>query len=193
MILKKLGLGLVCVAFGLALSCGGGDDGDEAFDVTSEGDRITSATLEKSGDGYKVTLAPIVNPDTNAPYEETDASKLSVAAAGGGTTPKLKAARLYAALDGESCDVTLSFGGGTESAADVAFIVDTTSSMGSIVSGISDSITEFADQLSAAGVDAQYSFVTYGDAFDTMLKDGSPYTKGSGAYEPPSFDATSGR
>lgn len=92
--------------------------------------------------------------------------------------------------DAESvaCDASLEFGEGTASGADVAFLVDTTGSMGNAVTGIADSIEDFARELDEAGLGVQFAFVTFGEAYDTKRAIASGYTTGTGSDEPPPMD-----
>lgn len=76
-------------------------------------------------------------------------------------------------------------GGGTRAAADIAFVFDTTGSMGSGLDSVISSITAFATDLDASGLDVRLAAVTFGDAFDTHAGDDRA---GTGNDEPPTFD-----
>jgi len=78
--------------------------------------------------------------------------------------------------------------GGTRAAADIAFVFDTTGSMGGALTSVITSIVGFADHLDASGLDVRLGAVTFGDAFDTKAEDST--SPGTGSNPPPPFDLT---
>ncbi len=168
-----------------------------AYDVSSTGDSITSAKLKIEDGKLIATLAPIINPVTGNPYGEDDIDKMDLAASFEDTSsspkfspvPDTTSMRLFTNYKPADCSSKFAFGEGTSSSADVAFIVDTTASMGTKVSGILGSIDSFAQTLSDAELDVKFAMVTLGDAYNTKLETGGAYDLiGSGANDPPTFD-----
>ncbi len=157
--------------------------------VSSTGDSITSMKLSINDDGDLIaTTTPILDSD-GLPMGKDDIDKISVSVSAGESLTKLmapKGSNVQYSLN--TCSADIEFGSGKESSADIAFLVDTTGSMGSAVEGIINSIQTFAKSLSDAGVDAKYALVTLGDAYNTKKSTSSAYTLGSGADEPPTFD-----
>ncbi|MEM7136395.1 MAG: vWA domain-containing protein [Myxococcota bacterium] len=168
----------------------------DTVSISSTGDNVTSASVELVDDGedqdFLVTLAPVVDPVTNRPYGASDADRFAVASAARGSTGSIATTLTVkgGAADGTVCDAELDFGEGTASGADVAFLVDTTGSMGRAVTGIADSIEAFAQELDAAGLGVRFAFVTFGDAYDTKRTEFSGYTLGTGTDEPTRPDPT---
>lgn len=162
-------------------TCGGGN---QTYDVNSSGDSITSAALERTGDGYKITLAPIVDRAIDEPLKEVDKSKINATIEfDDAFSPKLSENSKLTA-----CTAELDFGSGTSSKADIAFLIDNTGSMDDEIESVINSIDTFAQSLSDSGLDVRYSAVTIGDAYNTKKASGSNYTLGTGADEPPAFD-----
>jgi len=60
--------------------------------------------------------------------------------------------------------VDIGFYTGSATPIDIVFILDNTGSMGGTITGVKDSIVAFAQTLEAAGVDAKFGLVTYGDS-----------------------------
>ena len=186
------------------VACGSSDQEDpngisaetsiQSISISSTGDNVTSARIELVDDGdsqrdFLVTLTPIVDADASGPLDASDAGRISVESAASDQTVTAIFSNKEGELTGEPCDAKIDFGAGTASGADVAFIVDTTGSMGNAVTGIADSIEDFAQELDAAGLGVRFSFVTFGDAYDTKLTMGSGYTLGTGADVPPPLDS----
>ncbi len=185
------------------VACGSSDSEDpnglsadtsiQSVSISSSGDNITSASIElveddESQQDFLVTLTPILDPGEGRPLGAADAGRIAVESAASDQTVTALFTNKQGELMGEPCDAELDFGAGTASGADVAFLVDTTGSMGNAVTGIADSIEEFAQELDAAGLGVRFSFVTFGDAYDTKLTTNSGYTLGTGADEPPTLD-----
>ncbi len=78
--------------------------------------------------------------------------------------------------------------GGTRAAADIAFVFDTTGSMGGALRSVITSIIGFADHLDSSGLDVRLGAVTFGDAFDTKAEGST--SPGTGSNPPPAFDPT---
>lgn len=100
-------------------ACGGGK---QNYQVSSSGDSITSASLEKADSGYKITLAPIVDRGTNEPLKAADQSKIGATVEfDDAFAPKLSENSKLV-----SCTSVLDFGSGTASKADIAFLIEIT-------------------------------------------------------------------
>ncbi len=86
-------------------------------------------------------------------------------------------------IDGEEveCDIDPT-GEITRAAVDLVFINDTTGSMEGAVNGIADSISDFAADVDARGVDARFAMITYGDEFSTMTEGETDFTVGQAEY-----------
>jgi len=177
----------------VAPACGEGSDSASEIEIidssiASSGDRLTSASIGVGDDGnLLVTLAPILDP-TGMPYGIDGGDKITVSTTLVSSSSDAGRVTPLALAEGSACATEIAFGAGTDSSADVAFLVDTTASMGTAVTGISNSIEEFAQELSDAGLDVQFSFVTVGDSFNTKSREESIYTTGIGQHEPTDVD-----
>jgi len=60
----------------------------------------------------------------------------------------------------------------TSGEADIVFIIDTTSSMGSYIANVKSSIQSFADSLSSSGINIRLGLVAYGDTIPYDRNDG---------------------
>jgi len=160
----------------IAPPSGGGGGGKTAkiTSAKSEGDlRLSAGIGVAASGGLSISMAAIKHPDLpGVPVNPLFAS-VSVQAQVSGTIS------LACTIGGVQS--------GSNAPVDLVFINDTTGSMSGTVNGISDSISKFAEKVSAGGVDARYSMYTYGDAYATRAKPGK-FTNGTGDFEPPSFD-----
>ena len=107
-----------------------------------------------------------------------------------GTLPALGVNDFVVVEDGVVKGITVQRIGGTvRAAADIAFVFDTTRSMGSALRSVQDSIIEFVDFLDERGLDVRVGAITFGDAFDTQAEGGTRGTSISG-WTPPGFDTS---
>ena len=78
-------------------------------------------------------------------------------------------------------DITIP-GADTDKPMDIAFILDNTGSMSGAITGSKDSINAFAATLEAAGIDAQFGLVTFGDSPKHPTPKGLITDEGSPSY-----------
>jgi len=140
--------------------------------VTAGGDFVMSGRLGLESGALTVTIAAIRDPDV--PARPADPAKVSFGVTGAA------GASLVCSIGKVSSTA--------KAAVDLVFINDTTGSMSGTVHGITDSVQEFAEDLTAGGVDARYSMYTYGDAYATKSASDTTFTIGKGDYTPPGFD-----
>lgn len=76
----------------------------------------------------------------------------------------------------------------TRAGADIAFVIDTTGSMAAQITGVRESIIDFAAHLDSSGLDVQLGTVTFGDAFDTVNAGTTSSGESLIGSAPPSFD-----
>ena len=191
--MKKL-LPLLFAGLALLLAACGSNSGSTGADPYAPLDvdpppPIEDPTITTSGtvsakpgspDLMQINVAGFLAP---APVE---GSGLAPASAGR-EIPKLSARDFTVVEAGVVKGITIErIDGETRAAADVAFVFDTTGSMGGALRTVQDSIIEFVDHLDEAGLDVRVGAVTFGDAFDT--KDESSSRSGTGGDTPPSLD-----
>ncbi len=178
---KTLGLvAVLLIALALAACAGPGTLDDPYADPgTAPPPTITDPTITTSG-----SIAP--RPGTD---NLMDINVAGFAAPGTeGTLPALGAGDFTVVEDGVVKGITVERIGGTvRAAADIAFVFDTTGSMGGALRSVQDSIVEFVDFLDERGLDVRVGAVTFGDAYDTQVVDGTRGTSISD-WTPPGFD-----
>jgi len=86
----------------------------------------------------------------------------------------------------EGVDITIP-GADTTKPMDIAFILDNTSSMSDAITGSKNSIIAFANSLEAAGVDAKFGLVTFGDSPKHPTPPGLITDEGSPSYTDASY------
>ena len=168
------------IALALAACAGPGALDDPYADPgTAPPPTITDPTITTSG-----SIAP--RPGTEGLM---DINVAGFAAPGAeGTLPALGSGDFTVVEDGVVKGITVErIGGSITAAADIAFVFDTTGSMGSALRSVQDSIIEFVDFLGDRGLDVRVGAITFGDAFDTQVDGGTRGTSISGRT-PPSFD-----
>jgi hypothetical protein len=145
---------------------------------------ITNSTIATSGSVAPKPGSPDLIEVNVAGFEAPDSAGAATL-----TLADLDASAFVVVEDGVVKGVTVErIGGGTRAAADIAFVVDTTGSMGAALASVQDSIVAFVDFLDAGGLDVRVGAVTFGDAFDT-LDDGSTRSGVSiSGRTPPPFD-----
>src|SRR5690625_3596539 len=191
--MKKL-LPLLFAGLALLLAACGSNSGSTGADPYAPLDvdpppPIEDPTITTSGsvsakpgspDLMQINVAGFLAP---APVE---GSGLAPASAGR-EIPKLSARDFTVVEAGVVKGITIErIGSGSEAAADVAFVFDTTISMGRALGTVQESIIEFVDHLSESGLNVRVGAVTFGDAFDTIEE--ASTRSGSGGAEPPTFD-----
>lgn len=155
------------------------------FTITSQGDPITKARVDIIDGKFVITVAPITDPSGGEVYDEADRDKINAAVflKSDGAVSSTKALNKTV-----SCAIELDFGGPQHAMADIAFLMDTTQTMGSKIDNLATSMRSYADYLTEAGYDINFAMVTLGDAYDTKNSSVSGYSVGTGSDEPPSFD-----
>ncbi|MBI2339500.1 MAG: hypothetical protein HYU99_03900 [Deltaproteobacteria bacterium] len=209
--LSITGLVVSLALFGTACSSGGGgdddDDGDGGTDETggATGSDVTSIT--KLSGAYTPGITPITDSDGSLKWTITGVdvngngtvgvpSVTNTDAASGSCTDtdsctSLMKGGIKATTDVD-CDSRDVGSGDSADAFDIAISLDTTGSMGSAAGVIASKISEFAQDLEAAGVDAQFAGITVGDAYATKYGEGSTSfdddVSTGDLGEPPDFD-----
>jgi len=142
--------------------------------IIAEGDlRMSGSAVVDASGTISITLAAIRHPELpNTPVSPLFA-QVSVSATASGSI----------ALQCSITGVSLM----QRAPIDLVFVNDTTASMEKAVVGISESVRKFAEDVSGAGVDAQFSMFTFGDAFSTK-RTGSALTVGQADWSVPGFD-----
>ena len=180
-------LSLLLAAFTLALvlaACGGPGPVDDPYadPGTAPPPTITDATIATSG-----SVAP--RPGS---ADLIDINVAGFAAPSGFVSaldlPALDGGDFVVVEDGVVKGITVErIGGDVRAAADIAFVFDTTGSMGGALSSVQESIIEFVDFLDGRGLDLRVGAVTFGDAFDTVSG-----SRGESLTDmaPPSFDTS---
>lgn len=77
---------------------------------------------------------------------------------------------------------------GDKAPADIAFVIDTTSSMGEALSSVKETLIDFSKVLENEGLDIRLGAVTFGDAFDTQEANSRRSGTSLMDKKPPSFD-----
>ena len=178
-------LSLLLATFTLALvlaACGGPGPVDDPYadPGTAPPPTITDATIATSG-----SVAP--RPGS---ADLIDINVAGFAAPSGFVSaldlPALDGGDFVVVEDGVVKGITVErIGGDVRAAADIAFVFDTTGSMGGALSSVQESIIAFVDFLDGRGLDLRVGAVTFGDAFDTISG-----SRGESITDmtPPSFD-----
>ena len=178
-LLAALGLALVLAA------CGGPAPVDDPYAApgTAPPPTITDPTIATSG-----SVAP--RPGS---ADLIDINVAGFAAPSGFVSaldlPLLDAGDFVVVEDGVVKGITVErIGGDVRAAADIAFVFDTTGSMGSALSSVQEGIIEFVEFLDERGLDLRVGAVTFGDAYDTMSATSTRTGESISGWTPPSFD-----
>jgi hypothetical protein len=143
---------------------------------------ITNPTIATSG-----SVAP--RPDSADLMNVNVAGFAAPGAEAGAELPNLTADDFTVVEDGVVKGITVErIGGGVRAAADIAFVFDTTGSMGSALDSVQASIIEFVDFLGGRGLDVRVGAVTFGDAFDTKAPGSTRTGESLSDWTPPPFD-----
>ncbi|MBI5699927.1 VWA domain-containing protein [Candidatus Saganbacteria bacterium] len=125
--------------------------------ISSPEATITGA-VATSGGAVRLNLGGII-PTGASSSVSIDLSRMSVYAAAGS-----HASGLSASDTASWTALSTGFYSGSASPIDVVFVLDNTGSMGEEITAVKNSIVAFATTLEAAGVDAKFALVTYGDS-----------------------------
>lgn len=150
-------------------------DGTELIDEIRRPVYIPATPVSDSGLVVKVdTLISSRLPDVSVAFEVTRKDK-------GSKITTLSPENIF--LYENSLRITnFTFGKDTTggaSQADILFVLDVTGSMGNEISSVKNNIIEFADSLSASGIDYQLGLVTFLDAVESKY----PFTKDVQAFQ----------
>ena len=164
----------------------------ETINTNTSGTLEMSGSMVSTGTQLELHLLGILNPlNNNDPIEDLTVANFTIEELPGEYTTTSGTN-----LTGDWAVAPTSFyyqkdDPNTSNAVDIDFIFDTTGSMGEEIDKAADSVQGFATALQAAGVDATFGIVTYGDAYDTLDPNSTQFsgvTGVAGDYLPRAWD-----